>query len=224
MAERDDSLIQRYLLGDLEGAERDDFERRLEADERLAEQLASYRAMTAELRSLGDPELPEHLWAERIGPVLTEKLSHEEHHWSAVRATIGRLRAMLLRPAVVVALSVLAIVAVTFLLQQQFVVPEPLDSYDRAIANIQSLRGQLLEELGTLTAEMETRKQLMSVEIRKVYERTLRDIDESIAAAERFYFAYPDDSDAVQFLFAAYQQKVEFIERFKQIEPLEPEA
>ncbi|HUX08592.1 MAG TPA: hypothetical protein VMX35_14925 [Acidobacteriota bacterium] len=222
--QRDEILIQRYLLGELEGSEREDFERRLESEEALACLLDSYRSLCDGLHLLEDPEPPADLWARRIRPAIAEQLDIAGERPNAGFSFLEALRLQFLKPAVVVAAFVVVIVGITLLLQYQIVSPVQEDRYEKAISNIQKLRDQFLAELDTLTFEMEKRKPMLSSELRKVYDQTLKDIDESIAKAERFYFAYPNDSDAVQFLFAAYEKKVEFIEQFKQIEPLSPEA
>ena len=222
--QRDEILIQRYLLGELEGSEREDFERRLESEEALACLLDAYRSLCDGLHLLEDPEPPADLWARRIRPAIAEQLDIAGERPNAGFSFLEALRLQFLKPAVVVAAFVVVIVGITLLLQYQIVSPVQEDRYEKAISNIQKLRDQFLAELDTLTFEMEKRKPMLSSELRKVYDQTLKDIDESIAKAERFYFAYPNDSDAVQFLFAAYEKKVEFIEQFKQIEPLSPEA
>jgi hypothetical protein len=224
-AHKDDILIQRYLLGDLEGAELEEFERRLALDTGLARELAAYRSLNETLGSLADPQPPADLWTRRIRPALAERIGDQAlHHPGALSAFLESIRTLLLRPAIVVTAFALVFIGVTFLIQQQLISPAAVDRYDQAIANIQKLRDQFLTELQTLTEEMEKRKPLMSAEMRSVYDRTLKDIDDSIAKAERFYFAAPNDSDAVQTLFTAYEHKAEFIEQFKQLEPVSPEV
>jgi hypothetical protein len=222
--QRDNELIQRYLLGDLEGAELEEFERRLRVEGDLESELAAYRSLGDNLRSLADPQPPADLWLGKIRPALAERIGETAAKTTEGATFFGSIRSLFLRPAIVVAAFALVIIGVTFLIQQQFISPIPVTRYDQAMANIQKLRDQFLTELETLTAEMEKRKPLMSAEMRRVYEQTLKDIDDSIAKAERFFFAAPNDSDAVQFLFAAYERKVEFIEQFKQLEPTSPEA
>ncbi len=221
---KDEILIQQYLLGDLEGPEREAFERRLRSEEELVRLLESYTTLSNGLQSLDDPEPPPDLWARRIRPAIAEQLHGTTGRPGSVLSFLGTLRSLFLQPAVVVTAFVVVILGITLLLQQQFISPRQEDNYERAMSNIQKLRDQFLAELDTLAMEMERRKPMLSPELRKVYDQTLKDIDESIAKAERFYFAYPDNSDAVQFLFAAYEKKVEFIEQFKQLEPLSPEA
>jgi len=221
---RDDELIQRYLLGDLGEVERSELERRLESDESLAEWLQSYQSMLSDLSSLDVAAPPAHLWSGRIQPALAEQLGEISRPAHRFAAALNFMRDLFLKPAMVVIAFVVVIFAITFFIQRNVISPQELGTYDRAIANIQQLRERYVAELGTLEAEMENRKRLMSPEIRKAYENTLKEIDQSIAEAERFYFAYPADSDAVKFLFTAYEQKVKFIEQFKQLEPLSPEA
>ena len=224
IARQDDELIQRYLLDDLDEDEREALEQRLANEPPLREALDYYSSLTGELGGLRDPEPPPDLWSRKIRPALAERLQEGMPEVGFLQGIFSSARTMLLRPAIVLALSVAMIIGVTVILQQQIAPGEEQSAASEALSNIQKLREQYVAELDRLVGDMEERKEHMSHEMREVYEKTLATIDESIAEAERYYFAYPDNSDAIEFLFTTYEKKVEFIERFTQMEPTAPEA
>ena len=224
ISRHDDELIQRYLIADLDEAEREELELRLKSEPPLREVFQYYSSLTGELGDLGEPEPPADLWSEKIRPALAERLQEGMPEEGFLHSFFRSTRTLLLRPAIVLALSVAMIVGVTLVLQRQIVPGQEQGAMNDAISNIQKLREQYVAELDRLVGDMEQRKVGMSPEMRDVYERTLVTIDESIAEAERFFFAYPDNSDAIEFLFTTYEKKVEFIERFIKMEPSAPEA
>jgi len=216
-SERDELLIQRYLDGDLSDEERLTLERRIKSEAELAKLLGWYKSLESSMVEIGDPDPPEDLWRRRILPALEGHLGGADSLWARIERILSRLRATMLKPAAVAAVFIVVILATTMFIRES-VIETPEDKAEVAMERIAGLREEMKTELSRLTAEMEERKEYLNPELRAVYERTLAQIDESIEEAERFYRYFPEDPDAIEFLFAAYDRKVQFIERFRELE------
>lgn len=216
--DRDDILVQQYLQGDLEPAERDAVRERLRSDQSLRELLEYYTLLGSDLRSLEgeDDRVPADLWKRRIRPAMAaaQRPAGEERRSGNPFAF---LFGPAMRPVLIAASFVVIVVSATLFLQQQ-VLTEPQQPYARALGRIEELRIQFVSELNVLLAEMDDRKPQMTPEMRTVYETTLTQIDEAIANAERFYAFHSDDQDAIQLLMAAYDHKAEFLQTFVNME------
>ena len=215
-AKKDEILIQRYLLGDMEEHECRQFEGRLERDQRLRELLSEYRELIGDLRELDDPEVPEALWSRRIRPALEERLGNSPGVLERLRTAFGAWRGFMLKPAYVTAVFAVLLLVVTVLVVQLLERPQTPgeERVAQTLGRIENLRQQFQAELAVLIGEVEERRELMSPELRRLYDDTLARIDEAIADAERFYLLYPTDADAIEFLFAAYDRKGQFLQRF----------
>ena len=215
-AKKDEILIQRYLLGDMEEHERRRLEVRLESDRRLRELLSEYQALIGDLRGLDDAEVPEALWSRRIRPALQERLSADPGVAERLRTAFGAWRGFMLKPAYLTAAFAVLLLVVTVLVVQLLEWPQAPgeERVAQTLDRIENLRQQFQAELAVLIGEIEERRELMSSELRGLYDDTLTKIDEAIADAERFYLLYPTDADAIEFLFAAYDRKGQFLQRF----------
>ena len=213
-----DVLIQRYLSGDLSGEECRVLERRFEQEQALRDLLHWYQALGQELHELPDPEIPEGLWRRKISPALEEHLGKRLSFSDRLFGAIGSARSLLMKPAVAILAIIALVVGVTLLVQPMINVDETLSPEqqraEQTITEIQDLRDEVLVKLNELSAIMDERKSELSIEMLKVYEDTLTKIDEGIAEAERYFFAYPEDPDAVKLLFVAYERKGQFIQQF----------
>lgn len=213
----DEILVQQFLSGELDGEELDAFELRLKQDTSLQKLLVFYKQLESEINALPELPVPNELWSKKIRPALEELAGGDSSFFNRLRDLFNKSVSFVTRPAVAMVAILVLIVGATLLLQHQLL-DEPQKPYERALENIQNLRSQFLGEMKVLIAEMNDRKKEMTPEMLAVYEKTLSDIDESIANAERFYRLYPDDSDAIELLFVAYDRKTNLIKQFLYME------
>jgi anti-sigma-K factor RskA len=219
--EREHILVQKYLAGDLDAEERWALEKDLEQDVELRLLLEEYRYIVNGLRDLGEPELPAHLWRERLKPALEKKLARKQSLWERLMQPSLGLAGMLLRPAAVIAFFGVVIAGVTIYFQS--IVGEPSMSVEdkkaeEVISEFEQARLKALSELEKMTSEMAEKKQAMPEEMVAVYDETMRKLDAAIEEAERVYFANKYDDRAINLLVNAYKKKMQVIDQFMKME------
>jgi len=208
-----DEFVQRYLDGDLSPAEREEFKRRLSNEPELKDLLSDYTLMQQDLRDLNSAELPDDFWKLRIKPALQQELGIEEKTFLEKLSELFNVKPSVFKPALGGVLFVVAVLGITFGLQNAMLAPES-QPYEEAFVRIEALRQEFLAELRILSDEMNDRKDQLVPEVLAAYEKGLEAVNESIAQAERYYTMNADEEQAITRLMAAYDHKAVFLKQF----------
>jgi hypothetical protein len=211
--EQREKLIQRYLDGELDGSERQEFREQLKNDSELQQLLQEYSLLSQDLKSLDDARLPKSFWRERLKPAMQAELGVDTRSFIERLSELFNMRPESLRSAALGFVFVVLIIGTTVVLQNSFVKPgnEP---YREAFARIESLRQEFLGELRVLSKEMDIRKEKLVPEVLAAYQQGLDEINKAIETAERYYAMNSDEQDAITRLMAAYDQKTNFLQQF----------
>jgi hypothetical protein len=211
--ESNEKLVQRYLDGDLNAAERAAFKQQLREDASLKELLQEYTLLKQDLKDLDGAKLPRDYWSKRLKPAMEEELGIENRPFLEKLSELFNVSITSLKPALVAIAFVTVVIATTFFLQNSFT-DEQEKPYERAFTRIENLRQEFLTELHVLLDEMDSRKEHMVPAVLTAYEDGLEAINNAIEVAERYYAMNADKQEAITRLLTAYDRKATFLKQF----------
>lgn len=178
--------------------------------------LQDLETILSESRALPLADPPARVWANIRASLVAEGVIHEPESW--VRRWLAPLSGVW-RPAPVVALAGMFVLAVTLTLHRHPVNPAttrvasltPNSSQTVASPVVSSENTALAQTVEGMERDYQSRKTTMEPALEATYEKSLASLDDSIRQCKDSIQEEPDNSLARQYLMSAYQEKAEVL-------------